>query len=50
VTHHHFHHARNRGNYGLYFSWWDKLCGTEDGSHRTYGDARFGAAAVEERA
>lgn len=48
VTHHHFHHARNRGNFGLYFSWWDKLCGTEDGSHRAHGDARFGSTAARE--
>jgi lathosterol oxidase len=42
VTHHHFHHARNRGNYGLYFTWWDRLCRTEDASHRSYGDANYG--------
>lgn len=41
VTHHHFHHARNRGNYGLYFTWWDRWCGTEDGEYLRYGDARF---------
>jgi Delta7-sterol 5-desaturase len=45
VTHHHFHHARNRGNYGLYFTWWDRLCGTEDASHRSYGDANYGVTA-----
>lgn len=41
VTHHHFHHARNRGNYGLYFTWWDRLCGTEDTEYLRYGDAHF---------
>ena len=41
VTHHHFHHARNRGNYGLYFTWWDRWCGTEDREYLRYGDARF---------
>jgi len=41
VTHHHFHHARNRGNYGLYFSWWDRWCGTEDTQYLRYGDSRF---------
>lgn len=45
VSHHHFHHARNRGNYGLYFTWWDRLCGTEDPEYLRYGDARFAAAA-----
>jgi lathosterol oxidase len=42
VSHHHFHHARNRGNYGLYFTWWDRWCGTEDPDYLAYGDARFG--------
>lgn len=41
VTHHHFHHARNRGNYGLYFTWWDRWCGTEDTAYLQHGDARF---------
>jgi Delta7-sterol 5-desaturase len=50
VTHHHFHHARNRGNYGLYFTWWDRLCGTEDASHRSYGDARYGAVSARVQA
>jgi sterol desaturase/sphingolipid hydroxylase (fatty acid hydroxylase superfamily) len=34
VDHHHYHHARNRGNFGLYFGWWDRLCGTEDPAWR----------------
>lgn len=30
VTHHDMHHsARQPGNYGLYFTWWDRLMGTE---------------------
>lgn len=41
VSHHHFHHARNRGNFGLYFTWWDRWCGTEDAEYLRYGDARF---------
>lgn len=44
VSHHHFHHARNRGNYGLYFTWWDRWCGSEDVAYLRHGDARFGAA------
>jgi sterol desaturase/sphingolipid hydroxylase (fatty acid hydroxylase superfamily) len=31
TSHHHLHHARVRGNYGLYFLWWDRLMGTEIG-------------------
>lgn len=29
VTHHDLHHADARWNFGLYFSWWDRLMGTE---------------------
>lgn len=29
VTHHDLHHQRFDGNYGLYFTWWDRLMGTE---------------------
>ncbi|GMH51398.1 hypothetical protein TrST_g4604 [Triparma strigata] len=27
-THHNLHHKRNKGNYGLYFTWWDRWGGT----------------------
>jgi Delta7-sterol 5-desaturase len=29
TSHHHLHHSKGRGNYGLYFLWWDRLMGTE---------------------
>lgn len=29
VTHHDLHHAQAHWNYGLYFTWWDRLMGTE---------------------
>jgi sterol desaturase/sphingolipid hydroxylase (fatty acid hydroxylase superfamily) len=29
TTHHDLHHQNARFNYGLYFSWWDRLMGTE---------------------
>lgn len=29
TSHHHLHHSNGRGNYGLYFLWWDRLMGTE---------------------
>ena len=29
VTHHDLHHENGRWNLGLYFTWWDRLCGTE---------------------
>ena len=28
VTHHDLHHADARGNYALYFTWWDRWLGT----------------------
>jgi len=41
TTHHDIHHAEAGWNYGLYFTWWDRLMGTE---HPDYL-ARFAAAA-----
>lgn len=40
TTHHDLHHAQAGYNYGLYFTWWDRLLGTE---HPDY-HARFAAA------
>ncbi len=31
ATHHQKHHDTYRGNYGLYFRFWDKICGTDLG-------------------
>lgn len=31
ATHHQRHHDEYRGNYGLYFRFWDKACGTDRG-------------------
>lgn len=33
VTHHDMHHEKMTGNYGLYFTWWDRWMGTE---HKDY--------------
>ena len=41
TTHHDLHHAEAGWNYGLYFTWWDKLMGTE---HPEYL-ARFASVA-----
>ena len=38
ATHHQAHHAAYRGNYGLYFRFWDKACGTDIGLG-TFADA-----------
>ena len=34
ATHHEKHHSAYRGNYGLYFRVWDKICGTDIGLGR----------------
>lgn len=34
ATHHQKHHDAYRGNYGLYFRFWDKVCGTDIGLGR----------------
>ena len=33
VTHHDMHHERGTGNYGFYFTWWDKWMGTEHANY-----------------
>lgn len=44
TLHHEMHHAYGRYNYGLYFTWWDRWCGTE---HPEYRErlARFSSTA-----
>lgn len=34
ASHHHRHHEHYRCNYGLYFRFWDRLCGTDKGLSR----------------
>ena len=35
TTHHDLHHSGSFGsNYGLYFTWWDRICGTEHPRYR----------------
>jgi lathosterol oxidase len=52
VTHHDMHHANGRYNFGLYFSWWDRLMGTEHPDYlaKVTGnpDARRGGATPAE--
>lgn len=45
TTHHDLHHQHGRSNYGLYFSWWDRLMGTE---HPDY-QARVADVALRSR-
>ena len=41
TTHHDLHHSAGNYNYGLYFTWWDRMMGTE---HPEYKE-RFRAVA-----
>lgn len=47
ATHHEKHHELYRGNYGLYFRFWDRLCGTDIGL-ADHGSS-FGFAARSKR-
>jgi len=40
ATHHQLHHDRYRCNYGLYFRFWDRLCGTDRGLAAEGWDAK----------
>lgn len=41
VTHHSMHHEHFHGNYGLYFTWWDKLMKTEHADyHNTFEEVK----------
>jgi sterol desaturase/sphingolipid hydroxylase (fatty acid hydroxylase superfamily) len=46
TTHHHLHHETAQGNYGLWFTWWDRWCGTERADYLE----RFDAATAPRRA
>jgi Delta7-sterol 5-desaturase len=45
TTHHDLHHATFHHNYGLYFTWWDRMMGTE---HPAYREKLRGAAARDD--
>ncbi|WP_174296982.1 sterol desaturase family protein [Sphingomonas bacterium] len=51
ASHHQRHHERYGCNFGLYFRWWDKMCGTDRGvgdftrSHAAAGKVRAPTAA-----
>jgi lathosterol oxidase len=46
TTHHHMHHETARGNYGLWFTWWDRWCGTERADYHARFDAVTSAPRV----
>ncbi|RLA28266.1 MAG: hypothetical protein DRQ63_03960 [Gammaproteobacteria bacterium] len=39
TTHHDLHHSTARYNYGLYFTWWDRLFSTEHPEYRSRFEA-----------
>jgi lathosterol oxidase len=45
TTHHHLHHETAQGNYGLWFTWWDRLFGTERADYFQRFDAATGPRA-----
>ena len=48
TTHHDLHHSSFHYNYGLYFTWWDRLMGTEHPAYREQlrGHREVGAAST----
>ena len=40
ATHHHRHHDDYGSNFGLYFRYWDRLCGTDSGLRKISGAKR----------
>lgn len=49
ATHHDLHHATFRWNYGFYFTWWDRLMGTEHPGYLERFDAATGALRWSDR-
>lgn len=51
VTHHNMHHEQFHSNYGLYFTWWDKLMKTENAKyHDAFDEVKSRPKACELRA
>jgi sterol desaturase/sphingolipid hydroxylase (fatty acid hydroxylase superfamily) len=49
ATHHDLHHSTFGWNYGLYFTWWDRLMGTEHPQYLELFDAATRMAAQKEK-
>lgn len=48
TTHHDLHHKNFNSNFGLYFTWWDRLLGTEDKKYReTFEEVTSGSENAE---
>jgi sterol desaturase/sphingolipid hydroxylase (fatty acid hydroxylase superfamily) len=49
VTHHDLHHARAGTNFGLYFTFWDRIMGTEDPTYRDAFARAVGRSRISDR-
>ena len=49
ASHHEKHHSAYRGNYGLYFRFWDRVCGTDLGLGR-FANSHVGALGADDGA
>lgn len=47
IVHHDMHHEKMTGNYGLYFTWWDRWMGTEHKDYHARFDKAVGIASGE---
>ncbi len=50
AMHHYMHHQRVRGNYALYFRFWDRVCGTEFKDYEARYNAMFDKIKSKEKA
>jgi len=46
TTHHDLHHSEGRHNFGLYFTWWDRMMGTEHPRYHEKFEAVAGRKAI----
>jgi sterol desaturase/sphingolipid hydroxylase (fatty acid hydroxylase superfamily) len=49
VTHHDLHHAHAGTNFGLYFTFWDRIMGTEDPNYERAFALASGPHSTDER-
>ena len=46
VTHHDMHHQKAHGNYGFYFTWWDRWMDTEHSDYQAHFEAVTGRSGI----
>ncbi len=50
TTHHDLHHQKLNGNYGLYFTWWDRMMGTEHSNYKAEFKKAVAISSLDHRA